>query len=366
MNSYQQQQMHSDIYKDTAIKYHVEDLPGALIPGSRLSNILKELENGRSISNYAHDFLFKNGLYALLRYTKNESNFAEFLRAAEPEQSARRRIAKERALEKQAEQNMQKEALQARMKLTQERMAAEKRAFDKNPKNKARAKQFELREKYNLSLFIDKDDYPKLMDILRRADKGVRLPEDEFIWLWKNGNENYRTYFTIELRERYHRNEAEFYAGEFGNDKNPWSAVNASKHYRKCSNAQKAVSLLSKINVPEIKDNRLKSAIYTTSGGAKRDLREWDEALKLGEKAHLLNSKSFHPCTLLGAVNIQNGNVQLGLEWYRKAEELGYDRKSIDDELRGIFNHLEISIQRELKEHLLNIDYERYDWTNNW
>jgi hypothetical protein len=310
--------------------------------------------------------LFKNGLFALLRYAKNETSFAEFLRAAEPEQSARRRFAKERALEEQAEQNLQQEALQARMKLTQERMTAEKRAFDKNPKNKARAKQFELREKYNLSLFIDKDDYPKLMDILRRVDKGVRLPEDDFIWLWKNGNENYRTYFTKELRERYHRNEAEFYAGEFENDKNPWSAVNASKHYRKCNNAQKAVFLLSKINVPGIKDNRLKSAIYTTSGGAKRDLMEWDEALSLGEQAHLLNPKSFHPCTLLGAVNIQKGNVQLGLDWYRKAEELGYDRESIDDELRGIFNHLEISIQRELKEHLLNIDDERYDWTNNW
>lgn len=358
--------MHLDTYKNTAIKYHVEDLAGALIPGSRLSNILKELENGRSISNYARDFLLKNGLYALLRYAKNEINFSEFLRTAEPEQSARRELAKERALKEQAEQKLQMEAIQARMKLTQERMAAKERAFDNNPKNKGRAKQFELREKYNLSLFIDKDDYPKLMDILRKVDKGVRLPEDEFIWLWKNGNKHYRTYFTIELRERYHRNEAEFFASEFENDKNPWSAVNASKHYRKCNTPKKAVSLLSKINVPGIKDSRLKSAIYTTSGGAKRDLSEWDEALSLGEQAHSLNPKSFHPCTLLGAVNIQTGNVQLGLEWYRKAEELGYDRESIDDELRGIFSHLEISIQRELKEHLLNIDYERYEWTNDW
>ncbi|MBB5347585.1 hypothetical protein JWG42_13140 [Desulfoprunum benzoelyticum] len=358
--------MHSDIYKDIAIKYHVEDLAGALIPGSRLSNILKELENGRSISNYAHDFLFKNALYALLRYTKNETNFAEFLKSAEPEQSARKRDAKERFLKEQSEQNLQREALQARMKVTQERIAAEKRSFDKSPKNKAKAKQFELRDKYNLSLFIDKDDYPKLMDILRTVDKGVRLPEEDFIWLWKNGNNNYRTYFTIELRERYHKNEAKFYAIEFENDKNPWSAVNASKHFRKCNSANKAVSLLSSIDVSRIKDKRLKSAIYTTYGGAKRDLMEWAEALSLGEQAHLLNPKSFHPCTLLGAVNIQTGNVGSGLEWYRKAEELGYNQEAIDDELRGIFNHLEISIQRELKEHLLNIDYERYDWTNDW
>lgn len=357
--------MQLNIYKDAATKYHVEDLAGALIPGSRLSNILKELESGRSISNFTQEFLRNKGLFALLNYARNEINFNEFLRAAQPEQSARRMIAEERALKEQAEHNMQKEALLARMKLTQERMAAEKRAFDSDPKNIARAKQFKLREKYNLSLFIDKEDFPKLIDILRNIDKGIRMTEDELIWLLKNGNKNFKTYFTKELREGYHKNEAHFFESEFEKEKNPWSAVNASKHYRKCNKATKAVSLLSTIKVEGIKDRRLKSAIYTTHGGAKKDLEEWDEALSFGEQAHLMNPKSFHPCTLLGAVNIQTGRVEIGLDWYRKAVELGYDKESMDDELRGIFSHLEISKQRELRDHLLKIDYERYDWATD-
>jgi len=94
--------MISDTCKETAIRYYVDDLTGALIPGSRLSNILRELEQTEQISEYSKDFLKKKGLFALLSYSEKEISFSAFSKAAEMEQSERRHIAETNALEEQA------------------------------------------------------------------------------------------------------------------------------------------------------------------------------------------------------------------------------------------------------------------------
>jgi len=96
------------------------------------------------------------------------------------------------------------------------------------------------------------------------------LTEDDIVWLTTKDDEY--EYYTTELRERYHENEAEFYAGEFKKRKDPWLAVNASSHYRKCEKARTADSVLNAIAVTGIKNIKLKSAICTTHGGVKRDL----------------------------------------------------------------------------------------------
>ena len=331
-----------------------------------MSKILNQLEEGRSISKYTQEFFSKNGLFALLSYSKKELNFEDYIKKSRLEQDNRIRVAKEKTIKDQVNTKIQKNTLDECIQFKEYRIKSKQRPINDDSRDIFIEKQFKLREKYNLDLFIEKKDFPRLMDILRKVDKGNRISEDEFIWLLKNGNNNYRTYFTIELRRRYHKNEAYYHLEEFKKDKNPWSAVNASKHYRKCNKAMQAVALLSSIDVQGIKNRRLQSAIYTTHGGAKRDLKEWDEALRLGEQAHLLNPKSFHPCTLLGAVNILTGNVQTGLVWYDKAVELGYEKESLDDELRGLFSHLDVNIQRELRNHLRSVDDERYDWVDDW
>jgi len=38
----------------------------------------------------------------------------------------------------------------------------------------------------------------------------------------------------------------------------------------------------------------------------------------LGKEAHLLTPRDFRPCTLLGAVNVEIGNYDLGQSWYKK------------------------------------------------
>ncbi len=343
---------------EVAVKYQVEDLHGASIPGSRMTKILEQLESGQLLSNFTLEYLRQKGFHTLYRYAQKEISFADYLKAAENEKYERCSAAEIKALREEAEQKRKREALQARMRREQELAAAKKRAFDNDPKNIAKAKQNELRAKYDLSYFIEKNYFPKVMDILRRVDNGIRLSEEDIVWLSTKGKE----YFTIELRLEYHRIEAEFYAGEFKKNRDPWSAVNASSHYRKCGRAKTADSMLTTIGVTKLKNSRLKSALCTTHGGVKRDLRKLEDALSLGEQAHLLTPKDYRPCTLLGAVNIEIGNYNLGQAWYKKAVERGASEKSVDDDLRSIFMRAEKSKQEELRDHLLRIDPVRYSW----
>ncbi|MCI5142835.1 MAG: hypothetical protein D3909_14135, partial [Candidatus Electrothrix sp. ATG1] len=169
-------------------------------------------------------------------------------------------------------------------------------------------------------------------------------------------------YYTEELKERHHKNEADFYAGEFKKRKDPWAAVNACSHYRKCNEAGTADKILRTINIPSLKNVRLKSALCTTHGGAKRDLGQWEDALTLAERAHSLTPQDFRPCTLLGAVNMEIGHYDLGQSWYKKAIERGYSERAMDDDLRSIFMRAEKKNKKKLKNYLLNLDPSRYSW----
>lgn len=190
-------------------KYCIEDQSAALIPGTRITKILELLEYGRPISNIGLEYLYSKGLWALLRYARKEVGFTEFLKAAKLEQSARcltkaAEVEQEQAKEKlrEADQKAKEAAMFDNIRRERERARAEKRAFDTDPKNIAKAKQLKLRQKYGLSQFVDKAHFSKLMDIVHRVNQGERLSKDEVVWLMTTGNktdQNYRDYYTEEL-----------------------------------------------------------------------------------------------------------------------------------------------------------------------
>ncbi len=62
-----------DKYKEVAIKYRVDDLDSASIPGTLLAKTLGDLEEGASVSNQAQGSLIEKGLLALLSYAKKET-----------------------------------------------------------------------------------------------------------------------------------------------------------------------------------------------------------------------------------------------------------------------------------------------------
>lgn len=343
---------------EVATKYRLEDLPGAVIPGSRIAKILQQLEMSEPISETVLESLQKKGFTALCRYAKMKSTFSEYLKDAELERIERCSSAEAKAARAEAERERKAEAIQKQLRKKREQAEARQRAYDNDPKNIAKAQQYELRERYDLTFFIENPDFPKLMNILRQVDRGKRLSEKDVVWLSTEGHD----YFTTELKEGFHRNEAEFYAAEFKKNKDPWSAVNASSQYRKCRKANTADTMLNSINVPRLKNLKLKSALYTTHGGVKRDLRKFNDALALAEQARILTPKNFRPYTLLGAVNMEIGQYDLGQSWYKKAIERGYSEKSMDSELRSIYLRSDKSKQAALRDHLLKIDPTRYSW----
>jgi hypothetical protein len=201
----------------------------------------------------------------------------------------------------------------------------------------------------------------QMSKILLKLEEGDRLSEKDVLWLSING------YFSryLEIKWKFNINEAEFYRHRFEKNNDPWQAVNASSHYRKANLPQKALKVLSKIDVASQRNERLKSAICTTKGGCMRDLKQFNDAIQLVTSAHSFDPDSFHPCTLLGAVNYEIGNLSLGDEWFAKAVERGATIEDVDHEIRSIFMRADKAKREELKRHLLSVDPVCFAWVNN-
>ena len=84
----------------------------------------------------------------------------------------------------------------------------------------------------------------------------------------------------------------------------------------------------------------------------------------MGEMAHALMPKHYHPCTLLGAVHMELRDFEEGHAWYEKARERGAPAHGIDSELRSIFLQLDPVGREAMKKFLLAEDSHRYQWLN--
>ena len=348
-------------YRDTALYYCVNDLPGANVLGSRLHNIVNGLRLGKPVTRLSSEFLQQQGLKALHRLATGALTYDEFRGLALAEQAIRVEVATAARLAREAEVRARDVAMKARMKLAQEQAEATRLARESDPKYIAKIKNQKLRGRYGVDTFVEQHCFGRLMKILKSVDADRRLSQEDFVWLSSVGE----LYFSDQLRTAYHRLEADFFASELKKTRDPWMAVNASSHYRKCNRSRDADSLLGTINVEKQKSPKLKSALCTTHGGVMRDLRHWNEALRLGEKAHALKADDYRPCTLLGAIHMETGNYNLGQEWYAKAVERGATVDSVDQDLRNIFFRADKKKQTEMRKFLLGEDPARYAWAKS-
>jgi len=76
-------------YLDRAIYYRVEDIPSASCVGSRLANILEQLQKTGRLSKTILKLLDNQGLLALSRLTSKDVSCTAFLHLAEQEQKVR-------------------------------------------------------------------------------------------------------------------------------------------------------------------------------------------------------------------------------------------------------------------------------------
>ncbi|MCQ4277760.1 hypothetical protein NA643_01545 [Pseudomonas stutzeri] len=322
---------------DIARHYRVSHLEGVVT--SPLSNILAALYQGRPLSAAYLNYLKIKGLprlYALAIGQVTYESYISDLNAAEVVRTtAETRLALAEA------QKRRRDAAEAALI-----------ARESDPA-------YILRKKYGV-LAIAQPLLPRLMDILQNIDAGNRLTDDDFVWLNTEG----QVHFTEKLRKTHYLREAEFCGNEYRRTQDPWNAINASGHYRKCNQPESALELLASVPTNRLRHPKVHSAICTTQGGVMRDLGRRDEAYKLGKQGHELMPKNFRPCTLLGAVCMELGDYMAGHDWYAKAEERGASKQSIDIELRGIFARADNARRGTMRASLLAKDPDRYRWAN--
>jgi hypothetical protein len=319
---------------DIARYFHLEHIAAAVSPPMR--DLLAALFQGRPLTEHEFAFLSQNAPPHLFQLAFGKLTIESYIPIA--------KTAEAEALAHKA----RKEAIEAA------RIAREK-----DPEYIAMIQTQALYKKYEISL-TDESLRPRMTKLLQQIDAGNRLPNEEWMWLSTAA----KKHFTVELRNAYHRLEADFHADQYRRTQDPWNVINASKHYRKCAQPKTAIELIDSVPHDRLKQPKVRSAIFTTHGGVMRDLGQRSVAIELGETAHALMPKDYRPCTLLGAVHMELQHFDKGHEWYEKARERGAPEQGIDSELRSIFQQLDLAGREAMKNFLVAEDSHRYQWVN--
>lgn len=330
-----------------AAKYVVDDLPGARQIGSRLYGILASIDTGSPVSQLARDYLLANGLCCLHALIEGRTDLEEFKREAAIERTHRMELAEIAA----------RNAATDEAKRKAERAAASAAIFaDLAYKRRQEAKQ--LRRIFNLG-YIEAEHYPRVMGVLRTLEQGQRLRPEDVVWLQTEAEDCW----TDAVAAAYHLIEAEALTEAWRATGDLWAAVNASSHWRKCRQPEASLRLTEEaLNADAATAPKVRSALATTRGGALRDVNRQAEAKTLGEQAHALTPKDYRPCTLLGAVYIELGDLIAGHEWFKRAEQLGAAKATVDHDIRAILARMSEAERYRVRGFLLEQDPERFAW----
>ncbi|MEG4992253.1 hypothetical protein QUB19_04330 [Microcoleus sp. B4-C5] len=236
-----------------------------------------------------------------------------------------------------------------------------------------------LKSKYDVSNYKDRAPSSPLYAILQKLDKGERLEPTDVAWLEENkleasqpsnsyyGWQEERRYqgqrlFSGKIFTAYHKIEALFYEQEYKNTGNKWNLPNASSHWRKAGQPRSALKLTENLDFDKIKENKLKSALLTTRGGAFRDIDKLDDAERCALKAIEYQPQSHHPYTLMGAICFERGQFLEGERWFNEAIKRGASPRDQDAEMKRVVKNAKNGKRREVVEYLLKKDPQRYAW----
>jgi hypothetical protein len=165
----------------------------------------------------------------------------------------------------------------------------------------------------------------------------------------------------------YHRFEARFYEQEYERTGNKWNLPNASSHWRKADEPKSALQVTENLDFDQIKENKLKSALLTTRGGAFRDIHKLGDAEKCALKAIEYQPQSHHPYTLMGAICFERSQFSEGERWFNEAIKRGAESEDIDSELKQVVkNTKDENKRRQVVEYLLKKNPQRYAWAKSY
>ena len=324
-----------DMRKD-AVFYCVDHIESSMIPHSMLHKIIQKLKTKQndSLTLPEKAYLVRQNLNALHSLVEGKISFNQYkkevvndrIKHQEHLEAERLRLEKLRELEL-IQLKKQQEKLAQERKVREQAERERRKKLESDPKYIERQKEKNLIKKYDIYFYDIADKHrSKLINILKLLDNNQRLSEQDAIWLNSEG----RQFFTDELKIKFHRVEADFYLNEYKTTKLHWHAINASSQLRKAKASKEAEKFLENTEISLNKNKKLLSAYFTTLGGVKRDIRKVDTAIECGVKAHENNSQDYRPCTLLGAIYMENHEYTLGHDWYSKARDRGAPEKSIN------------------------------------
>ena len=219
-----------------------------------------------------------------------------------------------------------------------------------------------LKSKYEVPDYLDISSSNQLYAILNKLDQRKRLEPEEFSWL--DSQDLFKRESNIFTT--YHKIEATFYEQEYKRTGNQWNLASASSHWRRADQAKRALKLTDNLEFDNIKNNKLKSALSTTRGGAFRDRRELDKAENCALQAIKYFPKSHHPYTLMGALCYEMGEYEKGDIWFDKAIKRGALPREQDAEIKRVIKRANKEERIKIKTYLLKKDSHRYQWVRKY
>ncbi len=144
---------------------------------------------------------------------------------------------------------------------------------------------------------------------------------------------------------------------------NIWLLVKACSFLRIEKMPEMAIKISTNAsNLNKIKDKRALSALWTSRGGAFRDISELDSARESAETAIQFSPGSYHPYNLMGAICYQQGLPADGDKYFSEAIRLGSISRNQDKEIRTSFEKATLEAKKVVAQHLIAKDASRYSW----
>jgi tetratricopeptide (TPR) repeat protein len=135
---------------------------------------------------------------------------------------------------------------------------------------------------------------------------------------------------------------------------------------RKAELPEKVISVTDDVSVCEIPNKHALSALWTTRGGAFRDLNDLAAAERAAADAIRESPTSYHPHNLLGAVMYEMGRPAEGDEHFAEATRLGSAPRNQDSEIRQALRRSSPEARRKVVEYLLAKDPAKYSWARRF
>lgn len=203
----------------------------------------------------------------------------------------------------------------------------------------------------------------QLYSILVKLNISQRLSDQDLVWL----EAEKLFYPDTTIFTSHHRLEALYAEAEFKRTKGFWNLVNASAHWRKANQPESALKLTNNLQtLRSQKEAKLRSALFTTRGGALRDLNRLKDSEECALEAINHFPNSHNPYTLMGALCYDTGRYGEGDEWFEKAIQRGAKPNDQDSEIKRILNKKKGKERQQIIDHLLAKDPYRFSWVKHY